>query len=468
MTKKRRVQENIVADVKEAYLWESLRGQNSYYLRSRAFRYIFIKGNGLEDIRVYYDYEYLPLEEKGSFTCDDALLNDIWKVSAHTLNLNSREFYLDGIKRDRWVWSGDSFQSYMINNYIHFDKEIVRRTILALRGKDPVEEHINIITDYSLYWIISIMSYYHSYGDVEFLKYIYPKMQSLINFCETRLNEDGFVEGAEGDWVFIDWSDIDKEGAVCAEQILLYAAYKALEDVAKLVGEPYEEYNRKSEKLFADINAYYWNEEKGAFIDSYSSGKNHVTRHANIFAIMFDFATEEQKQSIIDNVLLNDVITRITTPYFKFFELDVLCKIGRLEYVTGAVRDYWGGMLKLGATSIWEEYIPELTAAEHYGMYGEKFGKSLCHAWGAGPIYLFGRYYLGVYATSTAYQTFRVEPKLGGLASIEGKVPVNGGTVWVKADEVSVTVKCDVAGGTLIWKGKEYEIQPGVEVKITE
>jgi hypothetical protein len=29
-------------------------------------------------------------------------------------------------------------------------------------------------------------------------------------------------------------------------------------------------------------------------------------------------------------------------------------------------------------------------------MYGRPFGKSLCHAWGASPIYLLGKYYLGV------------------------------------------------------------------------
>jgi len=26
-------------------------------------------------------------------------------------------------------------------------------------------------------------------------------------------------------------------------------------------------------------------------------------------------------------------------------------------------------------------------------MYGRKYGKSLCHAWGAAPLYLLGRYY---------------------------------------------------------------------------
>jgi hypothetical protein len=60
------------------------------------------------------------------------------------------------------------------------------------------------------------------------------------------------------------------------------------------------------------------------------------------------------------------------------------------NYVLKEMKDYWGGMLKLGATSFWEEYNPQKKGAEHYAMYGREFGKSLCHAWGASPIYLLG------------------------------------------------------------------------------
>ena len=49
-----------------------------------------------------------------------------------------------------------------------------------------------------------------------------------------------------------------------------------------------------------------------------------MTRHANIFAVLFDFVDETKKQQILKNVLLNDEVTQITTPYFKFFEQDAL------------------------------------------------------------------------------------------------------------------------------------------------
>jgi alpha-L-rhamnosidase len=93
-------------------------------------------------------------------------------------------------------------------------------------------------------------------------------------------------------------------------------------------------------------------------------------------------------------------------------------------------------------------------------MYGVKYGKSLCHAWGAGPVYLFGRYYLGVYSTDVGYKSFAVEPSLGGLEEISGTVPINGGKVTVKLNKERLSVTATKSGGTLLWRGKQYTLEP--------
>ena len=450
----------------DAILFETVSGEREYRLRQRAFRYVYIVG-ATEALSVDMDYEYLPLPRRGSFRCDNPFFNRIYDVCAHTFHLNCREGFLDGIKRDRWVWSGDAYQSARINNYLFADPAIVRRTALGLGGKEPILHHINTIADYTTLWIIGLYEHYMTYGDEAFLRGIYPMAVKYMDFCRERLNGEGFLVGLAGDWIFVDWSEMDKTGAVCAEQMLLAQAYKTMAALSALVGEDGSRYTALYEELVEKIHRFYWREELGAYIDSYESGREHVTRHANIFAIMYDIASPEKRERILSCVLKNDAITKITTPYFEGYELDVWGKVGEHAEIEAMLDSYWGGMLRLGATSIWEEYDPTLSGPEHYAMYGGKFEKSLCHAWGASPIYLFGRYYLGVYPTSPAYGTFAVEPCLGGLGQMEGTVPAGAGEVRVRMDRHSLTVLATREGGTLRFGGKEYPLAAGEEMTLT-
>ena len=165
-------------DVENSILFEDISGESGYKLRQRAFRYIYLTGT--ENPNVYAELEYLPIEYKGSFRCDDEDVNKIWDMCAYTLHLNMREVLTEAIKRDRWLWGGDAYQAFKFNNYLFFDKEIVRRSTIALRGKEPFNEHINTITDYSLYWVIGLHEYYVTYGDIEFIKNIYDKVNVLM------------------------------------------------------------------------------------------------------------------------------------------------------------------------------------------------------------------------------------------------------------------------------------------------
>lgn len=451
-------------DIKNSIIFEDISGKESYKLCQRAFRYIYIPEK--TDISCEAELEYIPLKYKGSFRCNEQYVNDIWDMCAYTLHLNVREVFTEGIKRDRWLWSGDAYQSYKFNNYLFHDKEIVRRSIIGLRGKDPITQHINTITDYSLYWVISVWEYYQTYKDEEFLRFIYPKVVSMMDFIKTREDENGFLVGKYNDWVFIDWSDIDKTGAVSAEQMLYIEANKSAAKIAEILNKRNVEYLKKVKTLLHKVNEYFWDDEKGAYIDSFASGKRNVTRHANIFAVMYDITTDEQRKSITENVLLNEKITKITTPYFEGYELDVMGKLGFFEYIENMLRSYWKSMLDIGATTVWEEFDPCKSGAEHYQMYGAKYGKSLCHAWGAAPIYLLAKYYLGVNPIMPGYEKFEVAPHLGGFEFIEGNVPVGDGIVYIYLSKKEINVKSTVQGGTLILGNERYELDKNTEFKM--
>ena len=439
---------------------------------SKAFRYVYIETEQNASYEeVLMDFEYAPLEKErsGSFRCSDELLNDIWDTAAYTMDLTTREFFMDGIKRDRWTWSGDAIQSYLMNYYLRFDTECVKRTIRQLRGKDPVTAHVNTIMDYTFYWFKSIHDYYLYTADLDFVREMWSRMVTLMDYVEGRLNGDGMAEGQSDDWIFVDWVDfpMHKRGTLCFEQILLMKAMETMAVCAKLLGVK-TDYRVKAESLRNKIKQTFWSYERKAYYHAIEEGQmnQQITKFPNMFAILYGLAYEEERHEIMKSVMLNPAIDPITTPYMRFYELETLCIDGLQTEVLQEIRDYWGGMLHEGATSFWEKYNPEETGTQHLAMYGRPYGKSLCHAWGASPIYLIGKYYLGVQPTKPGYEEYLVKPVLGDLQWMEGDVPTPFGKIHVSMSRQEVTIYSDGGHGTLMIGEKEIEIPAKQEIKI--
>ena len=429
---------------------------------SKAFRYVCLEGEGgASAADLSMEVEYLPqdLSKSGSFRCSDEELNRIWETGAYTMDLTTREFFLDGIKRDRWTWSGDAIQSYLMNYYLRFDTETVKRTIRQLRGKDPVTAHVNTIMDYSFYWFKSIYDYYLFTGDLCFVREMYPKMVTLMDYCLSRTVEkgtsfngksvEGLMEGQSDDWIFVDWVDfpMQKRGIMCFEQILFAASLQTMSSCAGLLGlhDQAERYTRLLEGVRSNTENLFWDEQRKAYLHNIDLKEGTlngmVTKFPNMFAILFDLTGEKRNGEILRNVMLNPEVEAITTPYMRFYELEALCRLGLQEQVLREMKDYWGGMLREGATSFWEKYIPGEKGREHLQMYGRPYGKSLCHAWGASPVYLTGRYYLGVRPLSPGYEKAEIAPVLGGLEWMEGNVPTPHGPISVRCSRREISVK---------------------------
>lgn len=429
-----------------------------------AVRYAFIPGIKKGDVHLTARHQYVDIPVRAKFHCDDEKLNAIWDVAEHTFRLCSGIFFIDGVKRDKWIWSGDAYQSLFVNQYLLADPDIDQRTLLALRGNDPMTPHINTIMDYSLFWILGVKKHYEAYGDLDFVKQVYPKMCSLMAFCEKQTEEHGFIVGREKDWVYIDWADMDKEGPVCAEQMLYAACFQTMEEISAVLGEDGTVYHDRYMQLKTAIPAFFWDEEKGAFIDSYVSGKRHVTRHANIFAILYDIADGGQQEKIVEHVINNPAIAAITTPYFNFFALDMMCRIGKYQDVFDTLHSYWGGMLDRGAVTFWEEYDPKVPESEQYDMYGDRFGKSLCHAWSASPIYFLAKYFMGLSFEKDA--AFVLRPQLSFFSSFTCTLPAGAGKVEMTWDGSQLNVFTDVTGGRIVCGDRTVLLEAGKMVSV--
>lgn len=80
-------------------------------------------------------------------------------------------------------------------------------------------------------------------------------------------------------------------------------------------------------------------------------------------------------------------------------------------------------MLQRGAVTFWEEYDPDVPQEQQYDMYGDRFGKSLCHAWGASPVYLLARYFVGLEITDAAKGEYKLDPHLKFFRELDCVLP---------------------------------------------
>jgi hypothetical protein len=149
--------------------------------------------------------------------------------------------------------------------------------------------------------------------------------------------------------------------------------------------------------------------------------------------------------------------------FYGYYMLQAQAKAGEYRQAMDIIRQFWGGMLDLGATTFWEDFnldwtentagideiVPEGKKDIHadFGAYCyEKLRHSLCHGWASGPTSWLSEHVLGVQVVEPGCKTLRIVPHLGDLEWVEGTFPTPFGVVNIshkkeKNGQVITTVK---------------------------
>lgn len=429
---------------------------------SYAFQYMRVITSSPYEMTVWEEYDDTPVIF--SFNAGEYLTQRIADISKYTFSLCSREFYLDGIKRDRWIWAGDAYLAAKIDYYISFDCAKIKRTVIALLGKSPVVTYINHIMDYTPYTFLTVQDYYEHTGDGEFLRQIYPMLTEHLQFVLGRRNDSGFLYKKENDWVHVDWNEnLNTDGEVCFEQILLWAMLRTYVTVSEAIGNNADEYKKIAEELKAKIDGTFWDGKRGVYLHSRIDGKigNCVTAYANVFALLTGFADSVKCVKIIDALLHDKDIPPITTPYMQAFLLSCLCEAGEFETVRRELRAYFGNMACTGTSTFWETYKIGEEKESATDMYGRPFGRSQCHIWGSGAILIIGKYYFGLKNDVDFGERFVIEPYLPAIINSNVTLPLKHGKIFVSHCGSTLKICADGHDGTLILNGVSYELTAG-------
>lgn len=372
-------------------------------------------------LAIYRDIPYL-----GSFKCSDTLLNKIWATGAYTVHLNMQDYLWDGIKRDRLVWVGDMHPEVTTINAVFGNNEVIAKSLDLSRDITPLPQWMNGISAYSMWWIIIHRDLYKNTGNLVYLQQQKKYLIDLLNLLTTKIGDDN-TENLEGK--FLDWPSSENKPAIHAGlQALMVMSLNAGAEMCITLKEPaaaakYHAAVERLKKNIPDING--------------------SKQAAALYALSGLMSSQSANKVLLEGGAKN------FSTFYGYYMLQAMAKGGNYQQAIDVIRTYWGAMLKLGATTFWEDFnmdwlpnasrIDELVPAGMVDIHGDfgaycyiGFRHSLAHGWASGPTPWLTEHVLGISIVEAGCKAIKVQPHLGDLKFAEGSFPTPYGVVKVK------------------------------------
>ena len=403
-----------------------------------AFRYVIIRftgGRSTAFSAIRLDGIAYPVKYRGSFESSDPLLNKMWAIGAYTAHLCMQDGIWDAPKRDRNRWMGDLDVSGRTIADVFGDGELMRETLNRLIGRAPVRGAVNGIPGYSAFWVIGERQYYLHTGSLAQLRSVRVRLVELLTYMEQDLDRKGLFADRTHAWPFVDWAPGlygDTRQSRMATQFEYYAAFRDGAQLLGILGDTTQATRMAAEARLLKRSAQrYLRNVQGTFGHRWQP---------NAYAVLSGVATARQYGDIWRHVLIQASEPRYRgydiTPYYNFYVVSAMARMGHRRAALGWIRRYWGGMVEEGATTFWEAYNPTWFKGFMYqaslqadGVSG--FKVSLAHGWSSGVTPWLMREVLGIHPTAGGFRHVTIRPDLLGLKWARGAEPTPHGLLRV-------------------------------------
>ena len=382
-----------------------------------------------DSVRAVFAYRDLPWV--GDFSCSDERLNAVWKTAAWTQFLTMQGYIFEGAKRDRLVWYGD-FHPQVSTTLAVFGAPTVLRDTLGRYAESvwPLPKWMNGMPNYSLWWLISVSDVYRWTGDLEDLKARSEMIRGIYEQIKPYVKESGEAGFPNP---FLDWPTHDNRPALDAGTHAMFAiAFDRVAEMTAALGD--DAIAGEAKALAAKVRSF----------------KPDNVGNKQAAALMAIAGIEEPSNPNVPVVAKNGGEGFST--FYGYYMLEALALGGEQQLALDVIRQYWGAMLDVGATSFWEDFdlkwlegsgrIDELTPPDQKSLHGDHgaycyvgFRHSLCHGWSSGPAAWLSAHILGVQSLEPGFKTAAIRPFLGDLDWAEGDVPTPFGPIHVRHEK---------------------------------
>lgn len=360
----------------------------------------------------------------GSFVCNDERLNEIWRVGAYTVQLNMQDYLWDGIKRDRLVWIGDMHPEVSTIRTVFGDHPIVKKSLDFVRDLTPEGSWMNGILTYSMWWVIIQHDWYMHYGDFEYLNSQHAYLKSVVRQAFEWIDSNYSFDGIR---MFLDWSS------------------RGLEDEAEGIKAVFCLGLKCAARIFEFLNDEEYSKRCLVYLKKVHDDRVLIETNKRVSALL----TLAEKEYPNTEKWLADNSAEEMSCFMGYYVLLAKAKRGQYEEALNIIREYWGGMLDMGATTFWEDFdikwmensvgidklVPEGKNDIH-GDFGrhcyQQFRHSLCHGWASGPTAFLSECLAGIKILELGCRKLKINPKLAGLKWYNVVYPTPHGSVEIK------------------------------------
>jgi hypothetical protein len=421
-----------------------------------------------------------PVEERGSFSSSDPLLDRLWSTGAYTLRQCMHDAWEDCPSREQRQWLGDATVENLAG-WAAFGPCVAplnaKFLLQAAESQRPdgltqmfaPGDHAHdglLIPDWTLQWVLNAGDHYRLTADLDTIETIFPAIQKALAWFERLIGPSGLLADLPY-WHFMDWAGLGRHGEAATLNAQLAGAFGVAAELAQALGSVRisDRYLARAQSIGAALNARHWDERRGAYVDSVdpvtSEQAPRTSQHGNAAMALWGAAPDDRAARALSRISDSARLTFTAAPpivpkgprldsedgvvlantFYSHFVYEALASRGRLPAALRLMRERFGPMLDRGATTLWESFEP--TA-------------SLCHGFSASPTYQLSRRVLGVFPAEPGFAGIGVAPDLAGLDHAEGVVPTPHGDVHVRLQRDGDGFTADVRGPA----GVPLELQP--------
>lgn len=471
------VKHNVTNESSEYYYDEYIFADKSVHqfkadFSYKAFRYFEITGYheiiNESDIRV--ECAHTELDERGTFSCSNNLLNDIFQACLQTQKNNTLGQLVDCPHREQAQYLADSDLHFETFGYNFRNPEVIEKLLQDFcdvqqqDGTFPFVYPSNFehpqfkikIPEWDLHFIYILWKYYWLYGDITIFDKFYESAKLMLNHYIGRIDESGLVLKSDH-WHISDWPypEVSQNGKyLTIQNCKVYKCLSTMAKIADIINNPedVEFYTQKAQLLRVAINSKLFDTQRKIYVDSYEDAA--ASQATNVVALYYGLATE-YKENILTSIINmgHTCKTLVSIDLLKLlFENDK----SEVAYNMMCKDTYpsWGYMMKQGYKTMWE---------------GFDNIESHCHAWNGYLARVMQEYVLGVKILEKGFEQVLIDPYVpSNLDYAQGSVATTKGDIHVKWSKVDNKINIIVnlpqnITGYLLCKDKKIEFTGNIK-----